>query len=367
MTTIKDLPLEMILHIASFLSLEDKKSLRSTSTQLKNAISTYHDFDRAKSISSQQALENFIATFKSRIEAQETQEVIGKDSDSPEHPSPEYLFKEIKLILNHGLIKSIKKDHFKFLSSAAKEVCVAIDLSEVKDVKTLEDSCKRIKSQISQLDNVKIKELNLRDCHLTPQNAAIIIKSLPSGLESLNLSSNDFSDNPKVLADVLSGKEIKSGKITNLNLESCKLTPQNAAIIIQGLSANNLESLNLESNKFGENVEELANALRGKKIKELNLKWCSLTAQNAAKIIEKADAKTIIVSSNIFIFNQIDPIIQALKQTSCKIEECVLGSDDWNRMAQDAISERIRSNQQKTILDNIDFDAILELVSDMPL
>ena len=34
-------------------------------------------------------------------------------------------------------------------------------------------------------------------------------------------------------------------------------------------------------------------------------------------------------------------------------------------MAQDAINERI-SNQPKTILDNIDIDAIFELVSDIP-
>ena len=184
---IEDLPPEINSLIASFLSLEDKKSLRLASTQLKNAISTYHDFDRAKSISSPQELDDFIATFKSRIEAQETQEVIGKDSDSPEHPSPEYPFKEIKLILNHGLIKSIKKDHFKFLSSAAKEVCVAIDLSEKRDFKTLEDSCKRIKSQISQLDNVKIKELNLRHWKLTSQNAAKIISVLADEIESLDL------------------------------------------------------------------------------------------------------------------------------------------------------------------------------------
>ena len=144
---IEDLPTEMILKVASFLSPEDKKSLRLASTQLKNAISTYNDFDRAKSISSPQELEDFTATFESLIEAQKTQEVIEKDDDLQECTDIRYLFKEIKLILNPVSINSIKEDyfkfsikedHFKFLSSAAQEVCVAIDLSGVKRFETLE-------------------------------------------------------------------------------------------------------------------------------------------------------------------------------------------------------------------------------------
>ena len=125
-----------------------------------------------------------------------------------------------------------------------------------------------------------------------------------------------------------------------------------------------LRSLNPSLNYFRQNAEDLANALRGKKIKELDLGSCQLTSQNAAQIIEKADVKTLTLTGNGF--SDIEPIIQALKQTSCKIGDCLLGDYDWDRMAQKAIKERI-SNQQKTILDNIDIDAILEPVSDISL
>ena len=48
----------------------------------------------------------------------------------------------------------------------------------------------------------------------------------------------------------------------------------------------------------------------------------------------------------------INPIIQALKQPSCKIESCCFNysKDQYNQRAQNAIKERI-SNQQKTRLD----------------
>lgn len=55
----------------------------------------------------------------------------------------------------------------------------------------------------------KIKELHLGCSKLTPQNAATIIKSLPDEIENLDLCENDFSGDVEGLANALCGKKIK--------------------------------------------------------------------------------------------------------------------------------------------------------------
>ena len=74
----------------------------------------------------------------------------------------------------------------------------------------------------------------------------------------MKLYANNFSQNVKDLADALRGKNIKE-----LDLGHCELNTQDAAKIIQDLPE--LESLKLYANNFSENVKDLADALRGKK------------------------------------------------------------------------------------------------------
>ena len=69
-----------------------------------------------------------------------------------------------------------------------------------------------------------------------------------------------------------------------MNLGWCELTSQDAAKIIEGL--HKLESLDLDGNDFSGDVKELADAFNGKKIKKLSLNDCNLTSKNAAKIIK---------------------------------------------------------------------------------
>ena len=62
------------------------------------------------------------------------------------------------------------------------------------------------------------KELSLIKCRLTPQNAVTIIKSLPDEIESLNLDDNYFSGNTQVLANALCGKKIKELHLENFGV-----------------------------------------------------------------------------------------------------------------------------------------------------
>ena len=238
--------------------------------------------------------------------------------------------------------KKIKKLHLEWCKLTSQNAAIIIKslADELESLDLSENGS--LNNNAEDLANAfcgkKIKELNLRYCRLTPQNAVTIIKSL-SELEILCLDENDLSEDgtAELLADALNGQKIKE-----LELSCCKLLPQDSATIIKSL-ADELESLDLSCNDFPENVEDLVDALSCKKIKKLNL-GCKLTSKDTkVKIIEKADVQTLILDCN---FGEATPIIQALKQPGCKIEKCVLGDDDWNRRAQEAINKRV-SNQTK--------------------
>ncbi|XP_067307534.1 NACHT, LRR and PYD domains-containing protein 3-like isoform X2 [Pseudorasbora parva] len=199
------------------------------------------------------------------------------------------------------------------------------------------------------------RSVELRMCGITEEGCAALasaLRSNPSHLRELNLSSNKIGDSGvKLLSAVLENTHCK---LENLRLEDCGVTDEGCAALASALRSNpsHLRELNLSGNKIGDSGVKLLSAVLENphcKLDELWLSKCGVKDEGCAALASVLRSNPSHLRKLDLTFNNLGDsgvklLSTGLKNHHCKLEELMLMKCDVKDGGWDALASALKSN-----------------------